>query len=161
MLYLSPAILSTTVRYTDMERMSQKNDAWVETDVAEIMALIGLFYHLGAKKLYLVSVDKIWSGIACDPVAKATMSKKRFVALCNALRFDDKGTRSARRAKDIFCPIREIFDQVNSKLSKYFTLGMNMTVDEQLIPRRGRVKFLQYLPSKPDKYGIKMFWICD
>lgn len=38
---------------------------------------------------------------------------------------------------------------------------MNLTVDEQLIPWRGRVKFLMYLPSKPDKYGIKLFWICD
>ncbi|KAK3782881.1 hypothetical protein RRG08_002511 [Elysia crispata] len=26
---------------------------------------------------------------------------------------------------------------------------------------RGRCAFLQYLPSKPDKYGIKIFWICN
>ena len=38
------------------------------------------------------------------------MSRKRHVAICNALRFDDKGTRSARSAKDIFCPIRDTFD---------------------------------------------------
>ena len=36
-----------------------------------------------------------------------------------------------------------------------------ITADEQLIPWRGRCKFLQYLPSKPDKYGIKVFWACD
>ena len=41
------------------EGMSPNNDAWMETDVAEIMALIGLFHHLGPKKRNLVSVDKI------------------------------------------------------------------------------------------------------
>lgn len=34
-------------------------------------------------------------------------------------------------------------------------------MDEQLVPWRGRCKFLQYLPSKPDKYGLKLFLICD
>ena len=36
-----------------------------------------------------------------------------------------------------------------------------LTVDKQLMPWRGRCAFLQYLPSHPDKYGIKIFWICD
>lgn len=39
--------------------------------------------------------------------------------------------------------------------------GENLTVDEQLIPYRGRCPFKQYIPSKPDKYGMKMFWLCD
>ncbi|GFO36006.1 PiggyBac transposable element-derived protein 1-like [Plakobranchus ocellatus] len=123
--------------------MSTYGTSWVKTDVTELMALIGLLYHLDTMKQNLVSVDKIWPGIACDSVAKATMTKKRFVALCNALRFDDNTTRTARRAKDMFCPIRDIFDSVKRKLSQYFIPGMNMTFDEQLIPWRGRVNFLQ------------------
>ena len=39
--------------------------------------------------------------------------------------------------------------------------GDNITVDEQLVPFRGRCSFIQYMPSKPDKYGIKIFWACD
>ena len=34
-------------------------------------------------------------------------------------------------------------------------------MDEQLIPFRGRCSFIQYMPSKPAKYGLKLFWICD
>ncbi|GFR98198.1 PiggyBac transposable element-derived protein 4 [Elysia marginata] len=34
-------------------------------------------------------------------------------------------------------------------------------VDEWLVPFRGRCTFIQYIPSKPDKYGIKIFWACD
>lgn len=29
------------------------------------------------------------------------------------------------------------------------------------MPFRGRCSFKQYIPSKPDKYGMKIFWICD
>lgn len=37
----------------------------------------------------------------------------------------------------------------------------NITVDEQLFPYRGKTKFTQYIPSKPAKYGIKVWWACD
>ena len=37
---------------------------------------------------------------------------------------------------------------------------MNLTVDEQLFPTKVRCKFTQYIPSKPDKFGIK-FWIAS
>lgn len=33
-----------------------------------------------------------------------------------------------------------------------------MTIDEQLFPTKARCKFTQYMPNKPDKFGIK-FWI--
>ena len=36
-----------------------------------------------------------------------------------------------------------------------------MTVDEQLVTFRGRCPFRQYIPSKPGRYGIKIWAICD
>ncbi|XP_060905369.1 piggyBac transposable element-derived protein 1-like [Labrus mixtus] len=37
----------------------------------------------------------------------------------------------------------------------------SVTIDEQLVPFRGRCKLRQFMPSKPAKYGIKIFWMCD
>lgn len=37
----------------------------------------------------------------------------------------------------------------------------NLTIDEQLFPFRGRTPFTQYMPNKPAKYGIKVWWIND
>ncbi|XP_049892813.1 piggyBac transposable element-derived protein 4-like [Epinephelus moara] len=34
-------------------------------------------------------------------------------------------------------------------------------VDEMLIGFRGRCPFLQYMPSKPDKYGLKVWVLCE
>lgn len=38
--------------------------------------------------------------------------------------------------------------------------GRNVIVDEQLYLYRGDTCFTQYIPSKPAKYGIKMWWVC-
>ncbi len=41
------------------------------------------------------------------------------------------------------------------------TPGPFLTVDERLAPYRGRCRFIQYMPSKPAKYGIKLWMCCD
>ena len=37
----------------------------------------------------------------------------------------------------------------------------SLTIDEQLMPFRGRSQFIQYNPQKTSKYGINIFWLCD
>ncbi|KAJ8386982.1 hypothetical protein AAFF_G00161590 [Aldrovandia affinis] len=39
--------------------------------------------------------------------------------------------------------------------------GPNVTVDERLVAFRGHCPFKQYMPSKPAKYGIKIWAACD
>ena len=47
------------------------------------------------------------------------------------------------------------------QLKSCYTADESLTVDEQLIPTCGRCCFRQYIPSKPGKYGLKIFWCCD
>ena len=39
-----------------------------------------------------------------------------------------------------------------------FKPNKHFTIDEQLLPCKSRCSFIQYMPKKPDKFGIK-FWI--
>ena len=41
-----------------------------------------------------------------------------------------------------------------------YTPEKHIVVDESLVPWRGRIVFLQYLPSKAHKYGVKVFKLC-
>ena len=36
-----------------------------------------------------------------------------------------------------------------------------ITVDKQLVEYRGRIRGRTYMPSKPRKYGLKIFWACE
>ena len=44
---------------------------------------------------------------------------------------------------------------------KYYTPGQSLSVDEQMIGTKCRVSFLQYMPKKPKRFGIKLWAICE
>ena len=77
------------------------------------------------------------------------------------LRFDDKETRSQRASLDKLAPIRELFEEILLSFRKYYRVSEFVTVDEKLEAFRGRCSFKQYIPSKPNKYGIKIYALTD
>lgn len=50
------------------------------------------------------------------PLFRATMSCDRFKRILRFIRFDDKNTRTARRARDKLAPARDIFELINKNL---------------------------------------------
>jgi hypothetical protein len=70
-------------------------------------------------------------------------------------------TRRALDNTDRLASIRSIFERFVKQLPRHFTPSENVTVDEQLVPFRGRCSFVQYMPKKPAKYGLKFWLLCD
>ncbi|KAG5883715.1 hypothetical protein JTB14_005105 [Gonioctena quinquepunctata] len=89
------------------------------------------------------------------------MSRDRFVALTKCIRFDDMATRSERRVVDTLAPIRCIFDMFFENFKRMMYPGSHMTVNEQLLGFRDLAPFGVYMKTKPDKYGIKLWALCD
>ena len=46
-------------------------------------------------------------------------------------------------------------------LSKHFMPGKNQTISEGMIAFKGQLSYMQYMPPKPIKYGIKVWLWCD
>lgn len=153
-------IIDVIVKYTNIEGAKQKPN-FTLTDAIEIKAFIGVLLAAGVDRSSKRNYVEFFGVLRGQPIIRATISLKRFKQLLRCIRFDDKTTRTARRAKDKLAPIRDVFEMVNSNLKKMYSPSEYLTVDEQLVPFRGRCSFKQYLPSKPDKYGLKIFWICD
>jgi hypothetical protein len=131
---------------------------WKKTDKVEMEAFFGLLLIAGAYKAQYRSVDELWSQKEGHPVFRATMTKARFCALKGHLRFDDPIRRDAN---DPLAPIRNVATSFITKLRDYVFAPECLCVDEQLLEFHGRVRFLQYIPSKPGKFGIKIFWLTD
>jgi hypothetical protein len=83
------------------------------------------------------------------------MSLQRFKFFLRFIRFDD---RQHRNKSDRLAPIRYVFERFTKQLPRHFIPSENLTIDEQLVPFRGRCSFVQYMPKKPVKYGLK-FWV--
>ncbi|VVC36838.1 PiggyBac transposable element-derived protein [Cinara cedri] len=118
----------------------------------------------GVYKSGRTNVDEFWQrqrdSTGLD-IFWITMSLQRFRFLVQSIRFDDKGTRNDRIKFDKLAPIRFIFDSFILNCKTHYLLGEYVSLDEKLIAFRGRCSFSMYIPSKPAKYGIKVFNLCD
>lgn len=77
----------------------------------------------------------------------------------DCIRFDDRSARKAREERDKLAPIREVFERWVQCCKKCYNPGGSVTIDEEMVPFRGKCPFRQYMKAKPDPYGIKV-WVC-
>ena len=134
---------------------------WKEVDSTEIKAFIGLCLYAGLHKSNHEPVSLLWSGNEGRPIFTTTMSRNRFTTILKFLRFDNRATRQERQDDDKLAPFRDLWNLFQAQLPKFYIPGPDLCVDEQLVAFRGRCGFRQYLPSKPAKYGIKIWWCCE
>ncbi|XP_037052002.1 piggyBac transposable element-derived protein 4-like [Bradysia coprophila] len=166
-LFFTDEVCDEILRYTNLEALrfydSKKCplDEWKLVDKVELHAFFGLLITAGHMKSCNENYRNFWHPFYGSTFFQATMGLTRFEQLLRFIRFDDKNTRSARRKIDKLCPIRDVWEKVTGGFKKYYIPSQNLTIDEQLMPCRCRCSFIQFMPKKPDKYGIKIFWICD
>lgn len=167
LLFLDDTIIRKMTEYTNIyiasiaDKYSRERDA-KSTSESEIKTLIGLLILAGVCRSGHQNLEDLWdqSGFGVD-IFYSTMSLHRFLFLQRCLRFDDVRSREIRRETDKLSAFREIFELFLENCSKHYTLAEYTTIDEQLVPFRGRTKLRQYIPSKPAKYGLKIWTICD
>lgn len=133
---------------------------WRDTNVDEIYAYIAILLYSGAEKSHSVDTSELFDS-SNMPFYRAVMSGSRFEQLTRFLRFDDSRTRMARLREDKLAPIRYIWDLFQKNLNAAYVPSLELVADEQLLKTRNRCSFRQYIPSKPGKYGIKIFWLVD
>lgn len=144
-----------------LDRYSRIRDAR-ETTREEFLALLGLLFLIGTKKGHHTNVKELWASDGSGmPILRATMCYNRFLFLLSNIRFDDKRTRVHRRKEDKLAAIRSILDQFVKNIKTTYSCTGEVTIDEMLHSFRGRCSWIQYIPSKPAKYGIKCFALCD
>lgn len=126
----------------------------------ELKATIGLLYFSGLQKLSHTSLESLWSVYGMS-LFRITMTLNRFKFLILCIRFDDKNTRSQRKANEPLANIRKIWDKFINNCRINYQPGSNCSIDERLLSFRGRCRFRMYLPAKPDKYGLKVVVMND
>ena len=126
----------------------------------EMIGFFGLMLLLGVTKKSDIEISEIYNPASPhhSDWATACMPRDRFKLICSIITFDDVETRPERaKLNPKFHKMAEIFTQFQSNIQKYFEPGDKFTIDEQLYAYRGRCAFKQYIPSKPNKYGFKIW----
>ncbi|XP_071390069.1 piggyBac transposable element-derived protein 4-like [Centroberyx affinis] len=149
------AIQKIILDCTNLEGRRVFGERWKEMDQTHLHAYFGVFRSKGE------STESLWDAENGRKPFSATMSLENFHIISRIIRFDNRDDRPARRQRDKLAAIRTVWDKWVHRLPLFYNPGPNVTIDEQLMPFRGRCPFRQYIPSKPAKYGIKIWAACD
>ena len=122
-----------------------------ETNISELKALIGILLMTGLKNDNHVSSVQLFAPFDGCALYRATMSASRFSFLLRVLRFDNSRTRAQRLLVDKLAPIRSLWDSFIATCKDVYVPGPHLTIDEQLVPFRGKTSFKMYIPNKPAK----------
>lgn len=167
-LYLDDEFFDMLLKFTN-EELKRRREAKINADthynrdfdLVEIKAAVGLLILIGVMSGKRESLEQMWSEGTGRPILRSTMPLKRFKTFLGTARFDDKSTRSARQQNDKLAAIREMFNSFVDKCNTLYEPSPFVCIDETLVSFRGRCSFRVYIPSKPDRYGIKVWSLCD
>ena len=158
-------IKSETNRYADQlianptARTKTLRD-WIATTVDELYAFFALIILMGVVKK---SMKDYWSKRAATrtPFFPEVLSRKRFFQILRVLHFVDNSSVPPGPHSDRIWKIRPTFDFLVDRFSNVFMPGKNLCIDESLLLWKGRLFFKQYIPKKRNRFGIKLFLLCD
>ena len=159
--FITNELLTKIAHYTNEAGQTQIPNSWVDVSVDKLRKYLGLRLLAGVNSANKEAITHLWNKKTGRPIFGNTMARNGFSAITRCLRFDSKADRPARRAQDKLAPIRDFCNQIFAKFWGNFRPSENLCVDEQLVLFRGRCPFRVYIPSKPGKYGIKIWVLAD
>ena len=111
------------------------------------------------------NIQDYWSTdeVLSTPFFPQIMSRDKFMNiltffhLCNNDNYIPRGQEG-------YNPVNKlgtIYSVITGNFSDVWKPGKNICMDEGMIPSRGKVHFKVYNQDKPDKYGVKLYQLCD
>ncbi|XP_053351170.1 piggyBac transposable element-derived protein 4-like [Clarias gariepinus] len=160
-LFISPPIERIILDMSNLEGRRVFQEKWKPLDQTDLRAYLGILVLAGVYRSKGEATASLWNEENGRPIFRATMSLETFHIISRVIRFDNRDTRAGRRERDKLAAIRDVWNKWVEILPLMYNPGIHVTVDERLVPFRGRCPFRQYMPSKPSKYGIKIWAACD
>jgi len=132
-------------------------------DVEELRTFLAMVIIMGL--INFPSIEDAW--VTSWPFATTTfssiMSRDRFSLILRFLHLNDstKYVSKGQPGHDPLFKLRPFLDPLIESFQAVYSLGREISVDESMIGFKGRLSFLQYLPKKPTKWGMKAFVLVD
>ena len=91
------------------------------------------------------------------------MSGRRFELLMKYLHLNNSEKQPSRSSPDYdkIYKIRLFLDQMIESFQSVYVPNREIAVDESIIGYKGRLSWIQYMPKKPTKWGIKAWVLAE
>lgn len=137
------------------------NDAaprdWPHTTTSELYAFLGIHIYMGIDRL--PSTEMYWSEKYAHSFVTSLFSRDRFKELLRYFRVVPAPVAATPR--NPIPHVRVLAEKLNQSFSSHFTPINDFTIDEAICAWKGRSPIKQYIPSKPHKYGYKLYCLAS
>ena len=91
------------------------------------------------------------------------MKRDRFSLLMKFLHLNDNSqyAKKGEPGHDPLYKLRPFLTPLIAHFQSAYTLHREVSIDESMIGFKGRLGFIQYMPKKPTKWGMKAFVLSD
>ena len=167
-LFFTGALISILVAQTNLyanqlrsAKAPSPSNRWRDVTEGEMLAYLGL--HIAMGIVNLPNLCDFWS---TEPILQhqwfgSIMPRDRFKQILRYFHCADQSSYIPRGqdGHDPLYKIRPIIDILSVRFQLLYNPSRELSVDESMIGTKCRVPFLQYMPKKPTKWGIKV-WVC-
>lgn len=145
-----------------MEEFAQHTNAaapqhWRPTTAAELYAFLGAHIFMGIDRL--PRADLYWNQAFQHSRLTSTFSRDRFKQLLRYFRVVPAPVGAAPRHP--VPHVRALAEKLNASFAAHFTPTQHLALDEAMCAYKGRSPIKQYIPSKPHKWGYKIFCLAS
>ncbi|XP_041364890.1 piggyBac transposable element-derived protein 3-like [Gigantopelta aegis] len=166
-LFYTNAMFEKIVEFTNMNAMRKRTTdpgnnrgVWYNVTVEEIKAYYGVLILMD-----VITCDRdelYWSQSTDYPYIRTEIpkifSRDRFMQIRRYLHFSDDSNVDQT---DKLFKFRYMIDNIGQAFKEHYVPHEHISVDEAMIPFKGRLSFKQYMKDKPVKFGIKMWVLAD
>ena len=94
---------------------------------------------------------------------KKTFTASQYLKVMQYLHTSDRESEPPQNHPnhDKLYKIRPVLEMVQETFHNHYRPSKNQTIDEGMVAFKGRLSYMQYMPAKPIKRGIKIWMRCD
>lgn len=167
--YFIPEVWTLIVNMTNLNAATKHandndNHKWNDTSIEEMKTFFGLVIAMGIMKLPRLELywqKKYW--IFDIPSFNKIMSRNRFSQIWRFLHFCDEANIPAADDpnRDKLFKVRPMLDLLLPRFQSVYVPSKNISIDESMIPFKGRIGFRQFIATKRVRFGIKVWVLAE
>jgi hypothetical protein len=156
-LFLPTGLLQQWADYTNdhAQQLGAENE-W-KTTSTELYALIGVHIYMGI--CYLPKWHMYWSKEYQQPFVASTFPRWRFEQLLRY--FHVAPPADIHHPHDPLSRVRPFILSLQHSFPHHYAPSQYLTLDESMVAYKGRSTIKQYIPSKPHKWGYKIYCLAN
>ena len=131
---------------------------YIPTNNAEMNKFLGIVLLMGYVRKPKISDYWETDPVAEVPFIRKVLSRTRFQHLMKFLHCDSNGPTFVG---DRLYKFRHIQEMLLQQFMTVYTPKQQICIDEEIMLWRGRLAFRTYLPGKRNKYGVKLYVLCE